>query len=279
MANNRRLAFPLRTRHVRHVCTVVVLVRPSFVLLAANRDERLDRPWDPPDAWWSEHPGTVAGRDRMAGGTWMGMNRSGVVATVLNRPGTLGPALGKRSRGELPLIALDHQTASAGAEAITGLDASNWRGFNMVLADRSGAIFIRGLGRGRPQAETLPHGVSMVTAYDPNDLNSPRTAHHLPRFKAAESSGPDDWAAWLPILADRTGEPAEQINVEPRGGFGTVCSSFVSLPITVRPIWRFAPGPPHEARFETVFCDWGTTAIPAAPRDLRTATPHDAVPT
>ena len=81
MANNRRLAFPLRTRHVRCVCTVVALVRPDFVLLAANRDERLDRPWDPPSAWWPEHPGTVAGRDRMAGGTWMGMNRSGVVAT------------------------------------------------------------------------------------------------------------------------------------------------------------------------------------------------------
>jgi hypothetical protein len=177
------------------------------------------------------------------------------------------------------LIALDHQTAPAGAEAIAGLDASNWRGFNMVLADRSGAIFIRGPGRGRPQAETLPNGVSMVTAYDPNDLNSPRTAHHLPRFKAAEPSGPDDWAAWLPILADRTGEPAEQINVEPHGGFGTVCASFVSLPITGRPIWRFAPGRPHEASFQTVFCDWGTAAIPAAPRDLRTATPHDAVPT
>jgi hypothetical protein len=247
------------------VCTVVALVRPTFVLLAANRDERLDRPWDPPAAYWPEHPGVVAGRDRSAGGTWMGLNRFGVVATVLNRPGTLGPAAGKRSRGELPLMALDHKTAADAAAAITRLDAAAWRGFNMVLADGAGAIFIRGLGHGRPTAEALPQGVSMVTAYDPNDLTSPRTARHLPRFQAVEPVGPEDWQGWRRILADRRGEPDEQINVVPRGGFGTVCSSFVSLPAADRPIWRFAAGPPHEAGFQPVFCEWDAAAIPASP--------------
>jgi hypothetical protein len=245
------------------VCTVVALVRPNFVLLAANRDERLDRPWDPPDAWWPDRPDVVAGRDRTAGGTWMGINRHGVVATVLNRPGTLGPAAGKRSRGELPLMALDHPTAARAAAAITELDASAWRGFNMVLADGTGAIFIRGVGHGRPRAEALPAGVSMVTAHDPNDLNSPRTARHLARFEATEPTGPDDWEAWLPILSDRSGRSAEQINVLPRGGFGTVCSSFVSLPAADRPIWRFAAGPPGEAGFTPVFCPWDAAAIPA----------------
>lgn len=247
------------------VCTVVVLVRPTHVLLAANRDERLDRPWDPPGAYWPDHPGTVAGRDRSAGGTWMGMNRNGVVATVLNRPGTLGPAAGKRSRGELPLIALDRQTAAEAVEAIAALDAGAWRGFNMVLADRTGAFFIRGPGHGQPQTERLPLGVSMVTAHDPNDLDSPRTARHLARFQAGEPSGPDDWDIWRDILADRRGQAVEQINVMPRGGFGTVCASFVSLPAAGRPIWLFALGPPHEAGFLPVFCDGDTAAIPPPP--------------
>jgi hypothetical protein len=260
------------------VCTVVVLVRPSFVLLAANRDERLDRPWDPPDAWWPGQPDVVAGRDRTAGGTWMGMNRAGLVATVLNRPGTLGPAAGKRSRGELPLTALDHPTAAQAAEAISRLDSSAWRGFNMVLADRAGAIFIRGVGHGRPQVERLPQGVSMVTAHDPNDLDSPRTARHLLRFEATEPTGPDDWEAWLPILSNRHGDTAEQINVEPRGGFGTVCSSFVSLPASGRPIWRFAAGPPDEAGFKPVFCPWDAAAIPASAVTI-SALPRDAVST
>ena len=39
-------------------------------LLAANRDERLDRPWDPPAEWWPDRLGMVGGRDRDAGGTW-----------------------------------------------------------------------------------------------------------------------------------------------------------------------------------------------------------------
>jgi len=198
----------------------------------------------------------------------MGMNRHAVVAAVLNRPGTLGPTAGKRSRGELPLMALDHRTAADAAEAMTALDAASWRAFNMVLADRSGAIFVRGAGYGHPSAERLPAGVSMVTAYDPNDAQSPRTVRHLPRFRAAEPAEPEDWGGWRDILADRDGAFAEQINVEPRGGFGTVCASFVSLPAIGQPIWWFASGPPHEAEFQPVFCDWGTAAIPAAPRDL-----------
>jgi hypothetical protein len=250
------------------VCTVVVLIRPTHVLLAANRDERLDRLWDPPAAYWPDRPDTVAGRDRSAGGTWMGMNRHGVVATVLNRPGTLGPTAGKRSRGELPLIALDHPTAERAAVAITQLDVSPWRGFNMVLADRAGAIFVRGLGVGRPHTQRLPQGVSMVTAHDPNDVSSPRTARHLARFQADEPSGVNDWAGWREILSDRRGQSAEQINVEPRGGFGTVCASFVSIPAANRPIWLFAPGPPDQFAFQPVFCDWNTTAIPAPAQEL-----------
>ncbi|MBR0678152.1 NRDE family protein, partial [Roseomonas alkaliterrae] len=89
------------------MCTVIVLRRPHHpwpLLLAANRDERLDRPWDPPAAWWPESPGLIGGRDRSAGGTWMALGPGGVVAAVLNRPGSLGPEAGKRSRGELPLV-------------------------------------------------------------------------------------------------------------------------------------------------------------------------------
>ena len=193
----------------------------------------------------------------------MGMNRHGVVATVLNRPGTLGPAAGKRSRGELPLIALDHATAERAAAAITELDAAAWRGFNMVLADRSGAIFVRGVGHGRPRAERLSAGVWMVTAHDPNDMDSPRTARHLSRLEAAEPERPDAWTAWLPVLTDRSGASAEQINVVARAGFGTVCSSFVSLPAEGQAIWRFAAGPPDKTAFTPVFCPWDAAAIPA----------------
>ncbi len=221
-------------------------------MLAANRDEMLARAWDPPGAYWSEQPDVVAGRDRSGGGTWMGMNQATVVAAVLNRQGSLGPAPGKRSRGELPLLALRCQSAGEAAQAISRLDAGLWRSFNMVLADRAGAIFVRGLGQGYPEAEALPAGLHMITSRDPNDAHSPRVARHLPRLRAAAAPDADGWAAWQAVLADRDGAAGEQMNVVPRGGFGTVCSSLVTLRTDGGASWLFAAGPPHESAFEAV---------------------------
>ncbi len=187
----------------------------------------------------------------------MGVNAHGVTAAVLNRPGSLGPAAGKRSRGELPLIALAETSAGAAVDAIVALDAGQWRGFNMVIADRNGATFIRGAGHGRPVAIALQPGVSMITAHDPNDLGSPRVARHLPRFQAAAAPTPEHWEEWRAILSDRSGAPGEQINVEPLGGFGTVCSSFLAIPrdrnrVGGEPVWLFSNGAPHAAPFERI---------------------------
>ncbi len=237
------------------MCTVVVLIRPGHawpLVLAANRDEMLDRAWDPPASHWPDRPRVIAGRDRSGGGTWLGVNGAGVVAAVLNRPGSLGPAAGKRSRGELPLLALEKDTAIEAAAAVACLNAAEWRSFNLVLADTSGAIFIRGLGHGRPQAQPLLPGLHMVTAHDPDDPESPRVARHLARFRAATPPEPGNWRAWQEILADRSGPPGEQINVTPRGGFGTVCSSLLAIPRAGSPVWLFAAGPPHEAPFTPV---------------------------
>lgn len=246
------------------MCTVIVLVRPGHrypTMFAANRDEHRKRPWDPPAAHWPDQPDVIAGRDRTADGTWMGLNGAGVVAAILNRAGTLGPVLGKRSRGEIPLLALRHPTAWAAAEAVTRIDAGAWRDFNMVIADRDGAVFVRGLGQGRPTADPLPAGVSMVTAYDPNDPESPRVARHLPRLCHALPGGPEDWDGWRAILADRSGGVGEQINVVPRGDFATVSSSLVAIPAVGAPAWLFAPGPPHAVAFSPV----SLTAASAAP--------------
>lgn len=250
------------------MCTVVLLIRPGHgwpLVLAANRDERLDRTWDPPAAHWPDQPGIVAGRDRSGGGTWMGVNRNGVAAAVLNRQGSLGPAAGKRSRGELPLCALAHPSAAAAARDLAMLDAGQWRSFNLVVADAAGAWFLRGLGHGHPQLAPLTPGLHMVTAHDPDDPDSPRVARHLARFAAAAAPRAGDWRAWQAILADRSGPPAEQINVVPRGGFGTVCSSLLALPAAGPPVWRFAAGPPQDAAFRRVRLPWMPANRVAAP--------------
>lgn len=234
------------------MCTVVILRRPGHawpLLLAANRDERLDRAWDPPTAHWPESPGVVGGRDATAGGTWQALSPRGVLAAVLNRPGSLGPAAGKRSRGELPLLALEAGTAAEAAARISALDAGDWRPFNLVIADAATAWFLRGTGSGHPDALPLPEGISMVTAHDPNDLLSPRTRRHLPRFRTAPPPAPErgDWESWAALLRDGGYDPAvgraETLMVPPTNGFGTVCSSLLALGADGERQWLFAAAP------------------------------------
>ncbi len=242
------------------MCSIILLIRPSHrwpTLIAANRDEVLERPWERPARHWPDHPGIIAGRDALGGGTWLGVNDAGVTAAVLNRTGSLGPAPGKRSRGELPLIALNTETAAASAAALERLDAGDYRPFNAVTADAKGGFFIRGIGAGRPWVIALRPGVTMITAHDPNDVSAPRIARYLPQFETAPPPDPDsgDWATWRALLADRA-DPAEtSLNVMPRpfGGdsFGTVSASLLAFAAGQRR-WLFAAGPPDQAAFYPV---------------------------
>ena len=125
------------------MCTLVLLRRPGHqwpLILGANRDEMVGRPWQAPGRHWDDRPNVVAGLDELAGGSWLGVNDEGVVAAILNRVGTLGPAAGKRSRGELVLDALDYPDAAEAAEALAALDPEAHRPFNLVIADNRDAF-------------------------------------------------------------------------------------------------------------------------------------------
>jgi hypothetical protein len=250
------------------MCTLILLRRPDHdwpVLFAANRDEMIDRPWAAPGRHWADRPEVVAGLDRTAGGSWMGLNDHGVVAAILNRRGSLGPAAGKRSRGELVLEALDHADAVTAAEALADLSPAAYRSFNLVVADNRDAYWLRNRGEESRviEVQPIPEGLSMLTAYDLNETASPRVARHLPAFRAAPAPRPDpedpeggDWSAWQRLLA--AGEPGSEaaMTVE-RGGFQTVCSSLLALPAPPRapheaprqPVWLFAPGRPDRTAY------------------------------
>lgn len=262
------------------MCSVVVLVRPGHdwpLILGANRDEMNDRPWDPPARHWPDRPNVTAGIDRLAGGTWLGVNDEGVVAAVLNRINSLGPAPGKRSRGELVLEALDHATAEDAAAALGAIDPAAYRAFNMVIADAVSAFWLRSpapVSGGWVEVEPLPPGVSMITAFDRNDRKSGRTAFYLPKFEAAPPPDPGDarladgqapgeegdWQSWERLLASREtapgAGPVDAMEVVTDSGFQTVCSSLLALPAPGlprrRPVWRFAHGLPSQVPFRPV---------------------------
>ncbi len=241
-----------RRRHTRRVCTLILLTRPGHdrpLLIAANRDEMLDRPWLKPAPHWPGQPEVVGGQDVLAGGTWLAVNAAGMVAGVLNRAGSLGPAQGRRSRGDLPLMALAHGSAAAAAGALARLDGGAWRSFNLVVADAAGAYVLRGLGAGPVTAQALAPGLHMVTASDPDDAAHPRVARHLPRFAAAPAPAPPDWGAWPGLLADAEGPPRAALNVPPTGGFGTASSALIAAGGALPPEFLFAAGRPDRASF------------------------------
>ena len=253
------------------MCTIVILNRPDHdwpILIAANRDERLDRPWLSPAAHWPDRPDIVAGQDELAGGSWLGLNGSGVAAAVLNREGTLGPEAGKRSRGELVLDALDYADALDAADALSALDSRAYRPFNLVVADNRDAFLLTHRGGSQGIAvDPLPEGLSMVTAMERDDPESPRIRLYRPRFLAVQPPDPDagDWRAWEALLASRDREEGSTsggaLFIDPTpgveaGGFGTVSSSLIALPAIARneprPIWRFASGPPENWHWREV---------------------------
>jgi uncharacterized protein with NRDE domain len=248
------------------MCSIVVLRRPSAdwpLVFAGNRDEMRDRPWLPPGRHWPDRPEVVAPQDELAGGSWVGVNDHGVLACVLNRYNSLGPAPGKRSRGELVLEALDHADAAAAAEALADLDPAAYRSFNLVVADSRDALWLRHIGDGSESVvvQPLPPGLSMITAADRNDTKSPRIGHFLPRFRSAPEPDPaaGDWSGWTPLLASRDhapdAGPEGAMCVRLDNGFGTGSSSLIALPrpeLERTPVWRFAPGPPDVTDYEAV---------------------------
>jgi uncharacterized protein with NRDE domain len=105
------------------------------MVIAANRDEALDRPTAPLSTWQSPAGHTIiGGRDLRDGGTWMGFTPQGRFAMITNvrDPQALPPAQ-PISRGSLALSWLQsHHDAS---DWIAQQDLQRYAGFNMILGD------------------------------------------------------------------------------------------------------------------------------------------------
>ena len=107
--------------------------RARPLIVAANRDEFHARP-AAPAAFWRDHPEILAGRDLEAGGTWMGVSRSGRFAAVTNYRGGRDPSA-KVSRGDLVAGFLNgHSSPEAFLEG-TEKTKDSYSGFNLLLSD------------------------------------------------------------------------------------------------------------------------------------------------
>lgn len=234
------------------MCTLVVgyRVHPRYELLVlANRDEFYDRPTARIHAW-ADAPTVFGGRDLQAGGTWLGLSRTGRFATVTNYRDPHNIRADAPSRGALTADFLTGTATTPAFLAALAPHAAAYNGFNLLVYDGTHLGYLGNYDPDGPRH--LPPGVyGLSNAL----LDSP-----WPKLRALTAAAEPLWAAeHLPDdtamidLLDRpetypddqlphTGVPLERerqlsalrIHI-PRpegataGGYGTVCSTLVKL--------------------------------------------------
>lgn len=168
------------------MCTVIVgnKLFPDYPLvIAANRDEMLDRPALPPQ-FSGDAPRTLMPRDAVRGGTWIGVNAHGVFAALTNRVDVTSlwdpecPLLMK-SRGEIVPRALTHSSAVEAIDDLVRLHTRAYNGFNLIVGDARALFVLRGngaTGREHPDLEQQSDesGLLVVSNLGVGQGHSPR---------------------------------------------------------------------------------------------------------
>ena len=112
------------------------------LIVTANRDEFYERPTDPA-AYWPEHPDLCwPGRDREAGGTWLGMTRQGRFSAVTNFRDPMYHEEGKLSRGALVTNFLASQETPREYLNRHGKSGADYNGYNLLAGDRENLYYL-----------------------------------------------------------------------------------------------------------------------------------------
>jgi len=239
------------------VCTLAVFLGafPTHPLVvAANRDEYLARPAAPPDLLRASAPRAWGGRDLAAGGTWLGVGETALVAGLLNRRSPAPPDPACRSRGLLCLELVGCASAAEAAARVAAEPAGRYNPFNLLLADPREA-FVASQPRGAaPRVTRLPPGLHLVTNLDVNDPTCPRIAASHHGFVAAGAAFARDADVDGLVTRLRAVLADHATALDPRGpgslcvhgdGYGTRSATVVLVPAAGRPLRYFhADGPP-----------------------------------
>lgn len=254
------------------MCTLTLAWRvfaDAPVVVAANRDELLDRESEPP-AVRAGDPKFVAPRDAEAGGTWIGYNEAGVFCGITNRWAEV-PGGGERSRGLLVQDVLETESADEARRVVeSAVEADTYNGFNLVVAERGPA----GGSDTTPQAfllewdgelrvRGLEPGVHVVVNvgvdgeyFEPDGApeRGVEQAANAERVRdALEPRTSEGVTAWrdraTEVLADHDFGVCVH---DPERRFGTRSSSVVTLFADGTAEFAFADGPPCETPFRPV---------------------------
>jgi uncharacterized protein with NRDE domain len=234
------------------MCWIAVLLRVNAfypLIVAANREESRTRPSQAPFPW-AGSPTVWAGRDELAGGTWLGVNATGLVAAVTNRPALSRDAT-LRSRGLLCLDTLRcNSPASARSLFVDELSCRRYNPFNLLCVNH-----VEGwVGTWQGEIRDITPGIHIISNYgnvDDETLPIVREARERIALMDVASPDIDELFGTLGRVCALTDQPCPLCHVG--GDYGTVSSSLVAVKAdgTVAAYWH-APGPPSEVAYSPV---------------------------
>ncbi len=210
--------------------------------VAANRDERVSRPWQGP-ALLSHDPPVFGGLDLQGGGTWLAVNlAAGFLVGVTNA--RLGARAGRRSRGQLVYDAAAQATLADAVALVAEVDVDSYGPFNLLLANTAAAFVATNYPQ--PRVEAVEDRL-IALGNERLGAEGTRTQAALGALGPAARKGGSDLAAALAqLLADHAGADPFCRHVGP---FGTVCSTICELRGVAVQRYLFAAGPPCRTPF------------------------------
>jgi uncharacterized protein with NRDE domain len=130
------------------------------LIVAANRDEFHQRPTEAA-AIWQDNPLILAGRDLQAGGTWLGITRTGRFAAITNYREPLTPEIPQeRSRGCLvrDFLGGDRAPLVHAGELIS--EGPSYQGFNLLLGAPGSLVYVSNRSAEPFEVSAGSHGLS-----------------------------------------------------------------------------------------------------------------------
>jgi uncharacterized protein with NRDE domain len=232
------------------MCLLALLYRVTDapLVVGANREEYYQRGGAPPRRLAGVN--AVGGVDPVQGGTWLGVNRHGLLVAITNRQKSKLPEA-PRSRGLLTrdLLALSSAT-SAAEHAARQLEQNLYAGCNFLCADARDAVVVHAGDwlRVRP----LPPGAHVLSNRDVNDPTDARALYARDWLERQQLTTAAESLAALRRLCASHDPPEAPLcfHLEQRG---TVSSSLLALHDDLcQSIYLHAQGAPDRTPYSDV---------------------------
>lgn len=200
------------------------------LIVAANRDEFYDRPTAPAH-FWDDAPHVLAGRDQSAGGTWMGITRTGRWAALTNVRNPEGYTPTAPSRGHL---VSEYLTASMRPRAYLeqiAAQGERYNGFNLLVGTPNRCLYYSNHDGVIRTVSPGTHGLSNHLL----DTAWPKVDRATRRLNRAVTAAPDEAPEperLFDLLDDRNPAPDDAL---PDTGVGLKAERMLSPPFIESP--------------------------------------------